>query len=390
MSIAVVAGAIATYPLGGVAWDYGQYAVGLEKLGFEVYYLEDTGLWMYDAHTQDRTEDCSYGLNFLRASLQRLSPSLADRWHFRAADDRTYGLDASSLRDIVLEADLFLNISGMCLLRDEYMRCRRKALIDTDPGWNHFVGYPRADMARLPPGVNRFRAHDVFYTYAERLGRTGCRLRDFEIQWHPTRPPVVVDAWAKGDKGAVWTTVLSWNAYETPIAHDGELYGSKDMQFPAVEDLPLATGVPCQIASTDIPPLHREHLRRRGWSVIDSVHLSATAEAYRQYIQNSRGEFSVAKNVYVATKSGWFSCRSVCYLASSRPVILEDTGFSEIIATGTGLLTFTNLKEACQAITKVEEGYDEHCRAAREVAEGYFDSDVVLGEMLDRAGVGGV
>jgi hypothetical protein len=120
---------------------------------------------------------------------------LVDRWHFRAADGRTAGMDAAELREVVAAADLFLNVSGCCLLRDEYMPSRRKVLIDTDPGWNHFVNYPRADAGGVWPGTRSFRGHDHFFTYAERLRMPDCPLPDFGLRWHPTRPPVVLDRW---------------------------------------------------------------------------------------------------------------------------------------------------------------------------------------------------
>ena len=142
---AVVTGMITTYPVGGVAWDYGQYAVALEDLGFEVYYLEDTGCPTYDPAQRLYGEDCNYGVRFLRDSLAALSPRLAERWHFRDASGECYGLSKRDLNDVIAGAELFLNVSGGTLLRDEYISCRCKVLVDTDPGWNHFVNYPRWD-----------------------------------------------------------------------------------------------------------------------------------------------------------------------------------------------------------------------------------------------------
>jgi hypothetical protein len=151
---AVVTGMIAAYPVGGVAWDYGQYLLGLERLGFEVFYLEDSGEPAYDPVRRTYDADASYAVAFLGRSLAGLSPGLERRWHFRGADGRTSGLDAGELAAVVRSADLFLNVSGGCLLRDEYAASRRKVLIDTDPGRNHFVNYPR----RTPGAVGRGRA----------------------------------------------------------------------------------------------------------------------------------------------------------------------------------------------------------------------------------------
>jgi hypothetical protein len=186
---AVVAGGIATFPVGGVAWDYGQYAVGLERLGFEVYYLEDTGLVAYDAPRREYSEDPTYGIEFLQRSLATLSPSLADRWHVRTADGRTYGMDPANLTELVAGADLFLNVSGLCLLRNEYMRCTCKVLIDTDPGWNHFVNYPRWDAY---PGGREPTASGVTTTSSRMpsgWGRRTARCRRWGFPGNRPGPP---------------------------------------------------------------------------------------------------------------------------------------------------------------------------------------------------------
>src|SRR6185369_3278827 len=143
--IAIVTGMIASYGVGGVVWDYGQYAIGLERLGFDVYYLEDTGWQTYDPRKGVFGEDGSYGADFLKKSLESLSPTLASRWRFRNMDGTTYGLSDDEITDVLAAADLFLNVSGSTLLRDEYMRCKRKVLIETDPGWNHFRNFPKWD-----------------------------------------------------------------------------------------------------------------------------------------------------------------------------------------------------------------------------------------------------
>jgi hypothetical protein len=385
----VVAGQIATYPFGGVVWDYGQYALGLERLGLDVYYLEDTGEWTYDLSTMHFSEESPYGVEFLQRSLATLSPSLAERWHYRAPDGSVRGLATETMKEVVAEADLFLNTSGICVLRDEYMRSRCKVLVDTDPGWNHFVGYARADQTPPQPPLHSFRRHDHFFTYAERLGSPGCRLPDLGISWHVTRPPVVLDQWAPEGSGARWTTVMSWNTYDEHVAHDGVVYGAKDVEFHAFERLPRRAPATFELAVAHLAgPVER--LRELGWSVVDGVSVSRTADDYRQYVERSRGECSVAKHVYVATRSGWFSCRSVCYLASARPVVLQDTGFSEYLPTGDGLLAFSDLASAAAAIERVEAEYEHHAEAAREIARTEFAADTVLADMLDRVGVGGV
>jgi len=384
---AIVTGMIATYPVGGVAWDYGQYALGLEKLGFDVYYLEDTGWETYDPVKGDYGSDCTFATEFLEKSLAQFSPSLGGRWHFRAMDGSTHGICAKEFRDIASKADLFLNVSGGTLLRDEYMQCPRKVLIDSDPGWNHFVNYPKWDAKPGWHGTHGYRAHDLFFTYAERIGAPDCKLPELGIKWHPTRPPVVMDRWQPVGEGTDWTTVMTWNNFRKAVEYQGELYGSKEIEFPKVELLPQhLPNVRFEIAvGGKDPPI--EHWRDLGWKIVGSHSVSQTLEEYRDYIQQSRGEFSVAKNLYTATRSGWFSCRSVCYLAAGLPCVVQDTGFSEIIPTGEGLLTWTTLDEAERAIRQVESNYPLHQRRAREIATEHFASERVLGDLLSVVGL---
>lgn len=378
---------IATYPVGGVAWDYGQYALGLEELGFEVYYLEDTGWQTYDPRRGMYGDDCSYGVGFLASSLASLSPGLGERWHYRSADGASYGVASCEFERIVAEADLFLNVSGGTLLRDTYMACKRKVLIDSDPGWNHFVNFPKWDKSPGWLGTRGWRAHDYFFTYAERMGALDCVLPPLGIAWRPTRPPVVMSCWESQPPGAKWTTVMTWNNFRQPIEFQGKTYGTKELEFGKVEDLPSRTKSQFEIAVGGAdPPIDR--WRSLGWSVVSSEGVSRTADDYRSYVQASRGEFSVAKNVYVATRSGWFSCRSVCYLASGRPVILQDTGFSKILPTGEGLLAFGDLAGAVAAVEQVEADYEEHQRQARAIARSCFDSRIVLGAILEQIGLG--
>ena len=383
---AIVTGMIATYPVGGVAWDYGQYALGLERLGYEVYYLEDTGWQTYDPRKGEYGEDPGYGVNFLHDALGRLSPTLAERWHFRAMDGPTFGVEPARFDRIVADAELFLNVSGGTILREEYMNNPCKILIDTDPGWNHFVNFPKWDRN---PGWQRshgWRAHDHFFSYAERMGRPDCILPPLGIDWQPTRPPVVLDRWQAEPPGTTWTTVMTWNNFGEPVRYQGVEYGSKEREFVGVETIPQHTKASFELSVGGTNP-PRDHWRSLGWSVVDSETISRTADSYRSYIQQSRGEFSVAKNVYVATRSGWFSCRSVCYLASGRPVVVQDTGFSEFIPVGEGLFAFTNPAEVEAAIEAVEADYPRHQAAAREIAREYFDADRVLGDMLKKVGM---
>ncbi len=382
----IVTGMIATYPVGGVFWDYAQYAIGLEHLGFEVYYLEDTGGETYDPAQGLYGHDCSFGVKFLQDAFTEISPTLSNRWHFRSMDGKSYGLSQEGIKSIVADASLFLNVSGSCLLRKEYMPCKKKILIDTDPGWNHFVNYPKWDKEPGWQGAHSYRDHDYFFTYAENIGGSNCTLPLMGIEWKKSRPLVVMDYWHPQLSEGKWTTVMTWKNFRETIKYKGIFFGAKEMEFGLVESLPSQVSAQLEMAvgGNDAP---RDQWRSLGWSVIDSHAISTTPEDYRSYIQTSRGEFSVAKNVYVATKSGWFSCRSVCYLASGRPVVVQDTGFSSFIPSGDGMIAFATLEEAKDGIENIENNYEHHQKSALELAQKYFSSEVVLEDLLNQVGL---
>jgi hypothetical protein len=370
-----------------VAWDYLQYVLGLEELGFEVTYLEDAGLAGYEPVERCYTEDLAGGVAFLQSTLADNAAGIAGsgRWHVRGPDGQTWGMDPSALIETVAGADVFLNVSGMCLLREEYLESRCKVLIDTDPGWNHFVVFPRHDAGMLWPGTSGFRAHDRFFTYAARTGRPGCQLPDLGLQWEALLPPVVTSRWTARPAGRRWTTVLTWDNYAGVVEHCGRRYGSKGPELARIEDLPALTGLELELAVGGVdPPVER--WQSRGWSVVDGPSASRTADSYRGYVSGSRGECSVAKQIYTATGSGWFSSRSVCYLAAGRPAVLQDTGWSEGLPNGRGLLSFDDAEGATRALRTVERDYERHAVAAREMAEEHFAASVVLGRLLDRVG----
>jgi hypothetical protein len=376
---AIVTGMIATYPVAGVAWDYGQYALGLERLGFQVYYLEDSGLASY--HEEPAL--------YLARCLACFSPQLARQWHYRAPDGSAFGLPADEFAEVVAEAALFVNVSGGCLMRDEYLNARNRIFIDTDPGLNHFVNFPKWDAAPGWQGTHGYRAHDHFFTYAENIGKPSCKLPDLGLPWRTTRPPVVLDLWQTAKPSSRWTTIMSWQPfqhYRRQGRFDASNCGAKEIEFEKFTALPKRVAATLEVAvgGAQAPV---EEWRDQGWRVIDAAAVSGEPDVYREYIQHSRGEVSVAKNVYVATHCGWFSCRSVCYLAAGLPVVVQDTGFSEVIATGEGLRSFSTLEEAADAIEAVEGDYRRHQDAAREIASSYFASDLVLQALLKEVGL---
>jgi hypothetical protein len=385
---AIVTGMIATYPMGGVAWDYCQYAAGFERLGLDVYYLEDTGVpsCAYNPATETFEEDAAYSAAFLAQSLAAFSPTLGRRWHYRSPDGATFGLSEAEFQDVAAEADVLINVSGGTLLRDSYRRCPKKVFIDTDPGWNHFVIFSRWDAKRRDERPLGFRSHDYFFTFAERMGEADCVLPDLGLRWLTTRHPVLPDLWEPRPPGERYTTLMMWNTYGKPVEYGGVRYGSKEVEFEKIEALPGRVPAPLEVAvnGDDAP---RERWRSLGWSVVHGAITSRTTEAYRLYVAGSRGELSVAKNIYVATRFGWFSGRSADYLAAGRPVIVQDTGFPEHVPTGEGVLTFSDSDGAASALERIEADYRHHERRVREMAETYFDSGLVLGKLLSEIGL---
>ena len=366
---------IATYPVPGVAWDYVQYVSGLLDLGYEVVYLEDTGLDSY--HASPAT--------YLQESLNRLIQPRRIRWHYRKPDGTTDGISVEALRRDFADADVFINVSGGALLRDEYMQCANKILIDTDPGLNQFVNYPKWDASPGYEGTHGYRGHDHFFTYATRIGRTGCTIPTLGIDWKTTLPPVTLRDWAPSGAASTWTTVMSWKPfqhYSENVLPSGISFGAKEVEFPKIERLPTVCKSSLEVAvGGQGAPL--EYWRSLGWRTAEADVVAGELDMYNRYISSSRGECSVAKHMYVATHSGWFSTRSVCYLAASRPIVVQETGFSETIPTGHGILAFSTLEEAQTAIDAVESDYRLHQTAARDAADTVFRSDVVIRKLLE-------
>lgn len=386
----VVTGLVATYPVGGVAWDYLQYVLGFRALGCDVFYLEDTGRWGYDPAAQTFTPDLAAGARYLAAALAALAPDLARAWSVRAADGRHHGAEAAAVARRCARADLFLNVSGACWLRDAYREARVKAYVDTDPC------YSQAKLAAVADGtadadvrfsVDLIRAHDVFFTLGEHLGAPDCTIPTVGLRWYPTRQPIVLDCWPldPAPPDAPFTTVMSWKIEPTPPVVDGRVYGGKDVELERFVELPARTDLPLELALSGAAP--RERLSAAGWRVVDGHAVSATPWDYRRYVLRSRGEWSVAKNAYVATRSGWFSTRSAAYLACGRPVVVQDTGWPAHVPPGPGVQPFATVDEAAAALAAVVAEYPRAREHARAVAAEHFEATRVCARLLADAGL---
>lgn len=382
----IVSGLVALHPFGGVAWDYMQYVMGLHRLGHDVIYHEDTWSWPYDPETKARTDDPASSVAFLDRFFRRWAPELTGKWHYRHLHRDSHGMEHAAFRRAAREADLFLNVSGANLIPEDLSsRCVR-VFVDTDPGYNQIVLVERPSWSE---NVDRWaelvRAHDRHATYGENIGAPDCGVPDAGIAWTKTRMPIVLDVWKdlpSAPRDAPWTTVTTWNAFAGPLVHRGKEYFSKDRSFEAILDLPRRVDAPLAVALGGMGA-PAERFRSAGWRVEDGPAATRTPETYREYVAASRGEISASKHVYVALRTGWFSCRSACYLAAGRPVVVEDTGFTGVLPAGEGIVAFTTAEEAADGIRAVETDYPRHSRAARELAGEHFAAERVLESFLD-------
>ena len=387
----VVTGLAATYPFGGVFWDYAQYLLGLHRLGHDVLYIEDTGKWGYDPRACTFVEDGSYNAQHLARQLALLDPALRDRWFYRDATGQTFGRTWEDVKAFCSSADLFIHVSASCWMREEYFAARRVAFIDSDPMYTQssippYLDGTISDEARTR--VDMLREHDVFFTFAENIGAPDCLIPTELFHWIPTRQPVVLECFEKAvrplaDRRRVLTTVASWEPTESgPVVH-GVTYRGKSTEFERFIDLPAHSPLPLELALSGKVPVDR--LQAHGWQVRDAYSISNDPWVYRDYLAQSLAEWSVAKNAYVASHSGWFSCRTACYLALGVPAIVQDTGFSRSIPSHEGLLAFRTLEEASAAIAHVLSAPERHARAARAIAAEYFDARRVLERFIEQA-----
>jgi hypothetical protein len=387
----VVTGLIATYPLGGVSWDYLQYVQALHLLGHDVFYLEDTGNWVYNPELSTFTEDCSFNLRYLDAVLTlAVGPATKRRWSFRTPRGEYFGLTEREIEAVCNQADLFINVSGCCWLRERYRGCARKVYIDTDPLYTqHHLEAMRRGTATSDQAysVNLILNHDVFFTFAENISDPTCGIPFCGLTWHTTRQPIVLEHWPFSftPMARPLTTVMSWKNDVTLPSIGGETYGGKDVEFLKFIHLPSRVSVAMEIALSGAAPF--DQLRQNGWQVVDGYEKSSTMEVYQNYLSSSRGEWSIAKNAYVASRSGWFSTRSAAYLALGKPVVLQDTGFRKYYPVGEGLFDFATINEAVAAIENIESDYRRHCEAARSIAERHFGAEAVITRLLRDAGL---
>jgi len=313
---------------------------------------------------------------------------LSDRWVFRppGIQDHCLGAtDYAGLKRLYTEADAVLNLSGAQELRADHSTIRCLIYVETDPVANQ-IKVASGDMRT----IQALGAHDHIFTYGENLGAPDCQLPLERFVWQPTRPPVCLDWWANDyvpAEDAPLTTVANWRHSGKDVSWQGETYyWSKHREFLRFANLPSRSVLPLELALGAISKNEATQMCSRGWRIVPSANL-AEPGVYRDYIRDSRGEFTVAKDQYVRPRSGWFSERSVCYLAAGRPVITQDTGFGNSLPTGEGLFSFSTEDEALAAIEAIAHDYPHHSAVALEIAHEYFDAERILGDMLRRVGL---
>jgi hypothetical protein len=379
--LAVVVGFVGKWPLAGLMLYNLHYLAGLAELGYEVHYVERQNGPddYYDPRSDELTADVRVGL----ASLANVLPTVGigpDRFSLIDLEGECHGAGWQRLNDTLDQARFVLTLADPTWF-DELERCPRRAFVDGDPL------FTQAAMIGGDPGHRALEHYDVLFTYGTRIGASGCEVPDAGRKWIPTRPVVATHLWDASPPRAAdpvpITTVMNWSASDD-VRLNGDVYGHKGRELERLIDLPTQTGRRFVLAAGG--PAPRERLRADGWELENPLEVTGTLEAYRDFIAGSYADLGIAKHAYVASGSGWFSDRSTCYLGSGRPVLHQETGFSEWLPTGEGVFAFSTADEVVEALEQIDRDYEHHARAARAIAEEHFEARTVIAQMLDEAG----
>jgi hypothetical protein len=397
MPTVIVSGVIANKARnGGAAWTRLSWALGLRRLGCDVIFVEQIAP---DACVDEQGRPTPFGQSTNLRHFVRVVERFGLAGHAAllciggdsASQSVTeaYGIPYPEICAAASGADLLVNISGHLTLEPIRSRVRRRVFIDLDPGFTQLWHAKGGDV--------RLAGHDDYFTVGENVGTAACDLPTGGIRWRPVRQPVVLDEWpvvppttvAASERPLRLTTIANWRGPFGPVEHAGATLGSKVHEFRRFIDLPHRTGQTFELA-LDIHPAETRDLTllaEHGWRVVNPKAVAGDPDRFRGYVQGSDAEFSVAQAVYVHTNTGWFSDRTVRYLASGRPAVVQETGFTRNLPASEGLLAFGTPDEAADAAQRVAANYQAHCLAARKLAETYFDSARVLGRFLDQVGI---
>jgi hypothetical protein len=384
LSIALVSGALANKPgYGGEAWVRTSWLRGLDRLGFDTCFVEQiSAADCVGAEGREAPFETCVNREFFERSLAAAAPGS------RAAlvlDDgpETAGMAFSELRDLAGEAEVLINISGHLEIASLKLAPRRRAYVDVDPGFTQ--------IWEEGEGSGRLGGHDLYFTVGENIGSAGCAIPTAGIDWRPLPPPVVLEDWPLEPSPGLdrFTTVAGWRSPLGELGQDGVTFPGKHHAWRAVMDLPRRSPHAFEIA-LDIHPgdgRDLDALIEHGWRISDPRAVAADPESFAAYVRGSGAEFSVAHGAYVETRSGWLSDRTVRYLASGRPALVQDTGIGERYPVGEGLLTFATIDDAVTGAEAIAADYEAHASAARALAERRFESDRVIGGALEQLGV---
>ena len=375
-----IAGSIAQKPgRGGHTWVFLQYLLGFRKLGWDVMFLDRLEPEMCGGEAGTPLEH-SANARYFRDVMHRFG---FDGSYALLCDGgkSTIGLDRRQVVDRVAASEALINIMGFLDDAEVLAAARARVFLDIDPGFGH--------MWQALGLHETFAGHDRYVTIAEDIGKATCTIPTCGLSWITTRQPVVLDEWWASpvlNTDAAITSVGSWRGAYGPIAYRGTTYGLRAHEFRKFAALPRLTERQFEIA-LDIGQADsrdRDLLSGNGWSLVEPRAAAGDPWRYRDYIRASAAEVMVAKGMYVQTRSGWFSDRSICYLASGKPVIAQDTGFGDSLPTGEGLLAFSTVEEAAEATRAIGRDYARHSVAARRLAKEFFDSSKVLSSLATR------
>jgi hypothetical protein len=381
----IVFGILFWYPLAGVTYQFLHYLIGLRKLGYDPYYIEDSGRWIYDPRLNDFSPDVTGNLGLVVPVLEQ--HGFGDRWAFRGnyPDGKCYGMTQKQILQLYRDAEAFLNVTGAQEIRDEHRQVRRRIYVESDPF---------ASQVKVASGdegmIAMLAEHDTHFSFGENLGQPDCNTPIERFRWRPTRQPVATELWKNCVRtgGTNYTTVTTWHNKGKNLEWRVDTwYWTKDREFVQFLELPLLRPKQSFELATSVGDDVQKLLRKDRWGQRGSIEISQDAGLYKRYIQESRGEFTVARDQYVRPNTGWFSDRTCCYLAASRPVITQETGFSKFIPSGKGLFGFRTMEDILHAVDAIESDYPGNRRAARDIAMEYFEAEKVVGSLMKRAGL---
>lgn len=383
----VLLGMITQFPVGGLIWQTAQYLVGFQRLGFNVVYVEEHGMFPGMFAEASDPLGSRRAAAFLSATMERFG--LGGSWSYRPVETgrESYGLSLGASEAAFARAAAVVNLSGATLPRPSHRAAGPFIYLETDPV------APQIELHNGVKATEEFLdAHTAYFTFGENLGAADCGVPrpPVRFHFHPTRQPILLDFWSSTDiqMAECFTTVANWRQPERVMTLDGEVYHwSKHHEFLRFIDLPQRTSQPFELALSSYETSDRAMLEAHGWRVRRALDFTGDVDAYRDYILGSRGEWTVAKDQNVRLRSGWFSDRAATYLAAGRPVVTQETGFSNILPTGCGLFAFSTMEETLGAIETINADHSAQARGAREIAREYFDADVVLPALLSEAGV---